>query len=171
VAERFGAATTFPTRSIEVVHLARRDPRVWDAPEICIEAVGHQMETLNDCLALVRKQGTVVAFGVPDQPVYAIDFETFFRKNEHLIAAVTPDWGEYLAKALNLFFSSRDELAALVTHRFPIQDAAKAFNLHERREDGALKVLLDASCWDRNSTNPYKEEPNRVETDYSYHCS
>jgi L-iditol 2-dehydrogenase len=148
VAEELGVDTTFPTRSIEVVHVARQDPGAWDAPEICVEAVGHQMETLNDCLALVRTQGTVVAFGVPDQPVYAIEFETFFRKNEHLIAAVRPEWSEYLAKARDLFSSCRDELAALVTHRFAIQDAAKAFTLYEQREDGVLKVLLDASCWE-----------------------
>ena len=148
VAEGLGADTTFPARSVEVGHVARQDPDVWDPPEICIEAVGHQMETLNDCLALVRKQGTVVAFGVPDQPVYAIEFETFFRKNEHLMAAVTPDWGEYLAKARDLYSSCRDELDTLVTHRFPIQEAAEAFALYERREDGALKVLLDALCWD-----------------------
>jgi threonine dehydrogenase-like Zn-dependent dehydrogenase len=148
MAERFGADTTFPMRSIEVVDFARQDPSTWDPPEICIEAVGHQMETLNDCLALVRRQGTVVAFGVPNQPVYAIEFETFFRKNEHLIAAVTPDWGEYLAKARDLFFSCRDELTTLVTHRFPIHEAAKAFTLYEQREDGVLKILLDASCWE-----------------------
>ena len=75
-------------------------------PDICIEAVGHQMETLNDCLELVRQQGTVLAFGVPDQPVYAIEYETFFRKNAHLIACVTPDWSEYLAKH-GMFFLQR----------------------------------------------------------------
>ena len=148
VAEGLGADVTFPVRSIEVVHYALQDPSAWEPPDICIEAVGHQMETLNDCISLVREQGTVVAFGVPDQPVYAIEFETFFRRNERLIAAVTPDWGEYLAKARDLYFSCQDELAGLVTHRFPIRDAAEAFALYEQREDGVLKVLLDASCWD-----------------------
>ena len=42
------------------------------------------METLNDCFELVRKRGTVLAFGVPDQHVYAVEYETFFRKNAHL---------------------------------------------------------------------------------------
>jgi threonine dehydrogenase-like Zn-dependent dehydrogenase len=68
VAAAFGADKTYPSRSIEVVHAARHNPDAWEAPDICIEAVGHQMETLNDCFELVRKRGTVVAFGVPDQP-------------------------------------------------------------------------------------------------------
>lgn len=150
VAEGLGATRTFPVRSIEVVHAARQNQGEWEPPEICIEAVGHQMDTLNDCLELVRKQGTVVVFGVPDQPVYAIEFESFFRKNAHLIAAVTPEWSEYLTKARDLFLACREELASLVTHRFPIQDAEKAFTLYERHGDGILKAVLDASYWESN---------------------
>jgi L-iditol 2-dehydrogenase len=126
------------------------DSREWEQPDICIEAVGHQMETLNDSFELIRKRGTVVAFGVPDQPVYAVEFETFFRKNAQLVAVVTPEWSEYLAKARDLFIECREELEMLVTHRFPIQAAAKAFTLYERHEDGLLKAILDASCWETN---------------------
>jgi len=148
VAERLGAARTWPLRSIEVVHASRHTPGEWEPPEICIEAVGHQMDTLNDCIELVRKRGTVVAFGVPDQPVYAIEYETFFRKNAHLVAIVTPEWSEYLTKARDLFLSDRTELETLVTHRFPIGDAQKAFTLYEHHADGVLKVIMDASGWE-----------------------
>lgn len=148
VAERLGATHTWPSRSIELVHASRQDPDVWEAPEICIEAVGHQMDTLNDCLELVCQRGTVVAFGVPDHPVYAIEYETFFRKNAHLVAVVTPEWSEYLVKARDLLLSHRSELEALVTHRFPIGNAQQAFTLYERHADGVLKVILDASRWE-----------------------
>jgi threonine dehydrogenase-like Zn-dependent dehydrogenase len=80
LAEGLGARRTFARRSIEVLHAVRQGSLEWTPPDICIEAVGHQMETLNDCLELVRKRGTVLAFGVPDAPVYAIEYETFFRK-------------------------------------------------------------------------------------------
>ncbi len=146
-AERWGATRTFPLRSIEVVHAARRNPAEWEPPDICIEAVGHQMDTLNDCLELMRKRGTVVAFGVPDHPVYAIEFETLFRKNAHLLAVVTPEWSEYLPKARDLFVQHRPELTTLVTHWFPIRQAEEAFSLYERRENRVIKVLLDASSF------------------------
>ena len=146
-AEGLGANRTFPQRSLEVLHTARQTTGLWDPPEICIEAVGHQMETLNDCLQLVQPRGTVLAFGVPDQPVYALEYEAFFRKNIHLLAVVTPDWSEYLAKAGDLFAANHQELEALVTHRLPIREAGKAFSLYERHEDGILKALLDASDW------------------------
>ena len=147
-AEKLGAARTWPMRSIEVVQASRQEADAWQAPDICIEAVAHQMDTLNDCLELVRKGGSVVAFGVPDQPVYTLEYETFFRKNAHLIAVVTPEWSGYLAKARDLFLSCRAELETLVTHRFPIGDAQQAFMLYERHADGVLKVILDASRWE-----------------------
>ena len=146
-AESLGATRTFPMRSAELIHQARAVPDAWKAADICIEAVGHQMNTLNDCFEMVEKLGTVLAFGVPDQPVYAFEYETFFRKNAVLIAAVTPDWKEYLAKAQSLFLENRIELSRLVTHRVPMGDAADAFRMYERREAGVLKVALDARGW------------------------
>jgi len=148
VAERLGVTRTWPLHSVEMVHASRQGADVWQAPEICIEAVGHQMDTLNDCIELVGKRGTVVAFGVPDHPVYTIEYETFFRKNAHLVAVVTPEWSEYLAKARDLFLAYRAELEILITHRLPIRDAQQAFILYERHADGVLKVVLDASGWE-----------------------
>jgi len=147
LAKNVGADRAYPMRSIEVVHLARQSLDEWQSPDICIEAVGHQMDTLNDCLELVRKRGTVVAFGVPDHDVYSIEFETFFRKNALLMATVTPAWDEYIGKARDLFSKYREELEPWVTHRLPIREAEKAFSLYERREDGIIKAVMDASGW------------------------
>jgi L-iditol 2-dehydrogenase len=142
-----GATECLTARSLEVLHDARQYPGSWDAPDICIEAVGHQMETLNDCLALVKYRGTVLAFGIPDQPVYALEYETFFCQNAHLVACVTPVWSEYLEISRDIFLSARKELEPLVTHRFPIRDAARAFTTYEKHKDGILKALIDMTEW------------------------
>ena len=105
------------------------------------------METLNDCFELVQKRGTVLAFGVPDQPVYAVEYETLFRKNLQVIASVTPVWSEYLVKAREVFLSAREELGKLVTHRFPVREADRAFSLYESHEDGIIKALINMSDW------------------------
>ena len=146
-AESLGATRTICRSSLELVHDARLSPESWDAPDICIEAVGHQMETVNDCLELVRNRGTVVAFGVPDHPVYALQYETFFRKNAVLMATVTPDWAEYLPKAQDLFLANVQELSRLVTHRLPIREAGPAFEKYALHEDGIIKAAIDASAW------------------------
>jgi L-iditol 2-dehydrogenase len=142
-----GATGCLTARSLEVLHDAKQFSGGWVAPDICIEAVGHQMETLNDCLGLVKYRGTVLAFGVPDQPVYALEYETFFRKNAHLVACVTPIWSEYLAISRDVFLSARAELEPLVTHRFPVREAARAFTTYEKHKDGILKALIDMSDW------------------------
>ena len=147
VAARMGATAYLTARSIEVLHEAKQNPKSWDAPDIIIEAVGHQMETLNDCLSLIKYRGTVLAFGVPDQNVYALEYETFFRKNAHLVACVTPVWSEYLAIFRDVFLLAREELEPLVTHRFPVREAAQAFSTYEKHEDGIIKALIDMSDW------------------------
>jgi threonine dehydrogenase-like Zn-dependent dehydrogenase len=146
-AESLGAEKTICGRGIETVQKMRSSPEDWAPPDIVIEAVGHQMDTVNDCLELVRKYGTVVAFGVPDQPVYALEYEIFFRKNAVLMGTVTPDWAAYLPKARELFEANREELSRLITHRFAIRDAEKAFAAYERHEDGIVKAIMDAARW------------------------
>jgi L-iditol 2-dehydrogenase len=146
-AETLGATQAICSRGIELIHRARAVPREWNPPDICIEAVGHQAETINDCLELVRKYGTVVAFGVPDRSVYAFEYEIFFRKNAQLIATVTPDWAEYLPKAQILYLANQEVLSSLITHRMPMREAEKAFGMYERHENGIIKAALDAGDW------------------------
>lgn len=147
VAEEMGASEVITAKSIDFLQNVRSSPTTRYEPDICIEAVGHQMETLNDCLSLVKQRGTILAFGVPDQLVYALEFETFFRKNAVLMACVTPTWSEYLEKSRDIYLAARSQLEALVTHRFPIRDAEKAFSLYESHYDGILKVSIDMSEW------------------------
>jgi len=144
-AEAHGATRVYARPASEVAQAAGDGLDGWIAPDLCIEAVGHQVQTINDCIHLVRPHGEILAFGVPDQPDYTIDFEGFFRKNAVLRAVVTPPWAEYLGKARDLFMAQRENWSALVTHRFPIRAARRAFELYERHADGIIKALLDAS--------------------------
>jgi L-iditol 2-dehydrogenase len=146
-AEYLGATETKCRSSVEVVHDARIRAGEWKPADICIEAVGHQMDTINDCIELVRKRGTVMAFGVPDHTVYALEYETFFRKNAILIATVTPEWTEYMSKAQDLFLANRKELLNFITHRMPVREAQRAFEMYERHEDGIIKAILDTQTW------------------------
>ena len=79
--------------------------------------------------------------------MYALEYETFFRKNAVLMGTVTPDWAEYLPKARELFIANRGELSQLVTHRLPIRETTRAFKMYERHEDGIVKTIIDARGW------------------------
>ena len=146
-AENAGADETFAMASENLLHWPGRDA-LREVPDICVEAVGHQTTTLNDCLYLVKRCGTVLALGVPDIAIYPFDFGRFFRWNLHLIGSVTPPWQEYLKRALTLVLRHQDELGFLITHRFSIHDAEAAFSMYEwPAGHPSLKVMLDGSGW------------------------
>jgi threonine dehydrogenase-like Zn-dependent dehydrogenase len=146
-AMQLGADCTHALTSSEAVHLARLDPVSWLLPDIVIEAVGHQTQTINDCLHLLRQEGNLLAFGVPDEPVYPLEDEIFFRKKARLVAVVTPKWSEYFPKARDVFLAHRSTLETLFTHRMEIQYAGQAFTAYEQHAAGLIKLLLDGSCW------------------------
>jgi threonine dehydrogenase-like Zn-dependent dehydrogenase len=144
---KFGATAFLTATSGEARALQRSRLTGWPLAEIVVEAVGHQPGTLNDAIALARSGGRLLALGVPDQPVYALDYERLFRKNLHLIASVAPQWETYLARAADLLCRFQTELKPLITHRFGMGAATAAYALAEQKEEGVLKVLLEASDW------------------------
>lgn len=153
-AHRLGAARTFALHSERLVsRIAGGD--AWQAADICVEAVGQQTRTINDCLYLVRHSGSVLALGVPLEPVYPFDYTRFFRQNVHLIASVTPPDETYMVRAADLVARHEQDLAFLITHQFAMEEAAEAFAMYEARGvEQALKVMIDGAVWP--ATGPVK---------------
>lgn len=146
-AQRLGAARTLDLHSDRLLsRLAQGE--TWEPADICVEAVGQQTRTINDCLYLVKRCGQVLALGVPLEPVYPLDYTRFFRQNLSLIASVTPSDETYLERAAGLVADHEQELAFLITDRFTPDRAAEAFTLYETRTgDRPLKVMIDGTSW------------------------
>jgi L-iditol 2-dehydrogenase len=108
-----------------------------------IEAVGHQMETINTAIRLVRNGGTILAYGVPDVEVYPIRYNELFRKNVHLITTVIPDLPRDFALAVQYIKSGRVNVDRFVTHEFAFDHLHDAFELFHSRRDNVLKVMLN----------------------------
>ena len=146
-AQRLGAARTLALHSDRLVSEIGQGT-AWEAADICVEAVGQQTRTINDCLYLVKRSGCVLALGVPLEPVYPFDYTRFFRQNVNLIASVTPPDETYMIRAAELVARYEQELAFLITHRFALDRAAEAFGLYETQgAEQALKVLIDGTIW------------------------
>lgn len=146
-ASSLGAARTFQTHSDRLLSLIAEDA-TWEPADICIEAVGQQTRTINDCLDLVKRCGQVLAVGVPLEPVYPFAYTRFFRQNIRLIGSVTPPDETYMERAAELVARYGQELAFLITHRFTLGRVAEAFTLYETRAGGhPLKVLIDGTSW------------------------
>jgi L-iditol 2-dehydrogenase len=146
-ARRLGAAETFEVHSDRLVSLIAQD-ETWQAADICVEAVGQQTRTLNDCLYLVKRYGRILAMGIPLEPIYPFEFMRFFRQNLHLVGSVTPPDESSMIRAADLVSQHQKELAFLITHGFTLDQAAEAFTLYETRTgDHPLKALIDGTSW------------------------
>jgi threonine dehydrogenase-like Zn-dependent dehydrogenase len=107
------------------------------APDIVVEVVGHQEQTIR----LVRRRGTVLLMGVP-RPGATLDLEAAFRKNVELISSVTPPWGEYFSKAYEMMKTHHTQLEKLVTDHVPFSEAPAAYERYANRASGRLKVAI-----------------------------
>jgi L-iditol 2-dehydrogenase len=115
-----------------------------ERPEIVIEAVGHQVGTLNDAIDAVGFGGRIVAFGVPDDPYYPLAFQELFRKNVSITTGTTDDWHINLTKAWHYLEDNASFARELVTHRFPVAEAQRAFECATTPLKGRLKVVIEA---------------------------
>ena len=110
--------------------------------------MGQQTRTINDCLYLVKRCGTVLALGVPLDPVYPFDYTRFFRGNLNLIGSVTPPDETFMLRAAELVGGHEEELAFLITHRFGLDSLSQAFTLYETRAgEHSLKVMINGADW------------------------
>lgn len=112
-------------------------------PDVVIEAVGHQVETLDDAVAACAPEGTVLYFGIPDQDVYPIDMERIMRQGLTLIGGVTRDRRSALLAADAYLADHPDLPGLLITHRFDRATLGEAFETACRPAVGRLKVVLD----------------------------
>jgi len=113
-------------------------------PTVVIEAVGHQVATLNDAVALVADGGEVVGFGVPDDSQYPLEYKDFFRKNLSLTAGTTSRWPVHLAEAQHHLVKHPRLAEALLSRVLPIWEAQRGYIEASRHTAGVVKVVLDA---------------------------
>ena len=111
--------------------------------DLAVEIVGHNQDTVNLCLNLTKRLGTVLAFGVPDDDVYAFNYRAFFSKNVTLIGSVGPDSLNDYPLAMDMIAQGRIDVSPIITHHLPFTEVQKGFELFIDHRDEAIKVVLD----------------------------
>ena len=111
--------------------------------DLVIEVVGHQTETINECLQLLKRDGTLLAFGVPDTQIYDFHFADFFRKNIRFIGSVGPDTPNDFPLAMDMIAQGRLDVAPIITHHLPFTEAQLGFEMALNRKDEAIKIVFD----------------------------
>jgi threonine dehydrogenase-like Zn-dependent dehydrogenase len=145
-------------KATHTVNVGDGDPvaavrEITDGPgaDIVVEAVGHQVETVHLAISLVRKHGTVLAFGVPDEQFYPLPVWDLMLQNIRFISSIHPQVERDLPLALAMILEGRMDVAPLITHRFAFEQSQAAFELAVERRDNPIKVLLtsDTSSWEK----------------------
>lgn len=115
-----------------------------DGADIVVDVVGHEVYLLDLCVSLVKQQGSILYFGLPDRD-YCPNFPhlEFLRKNIRLISSVGPEVDYDYTLARDMIAQGRINVAPLITHVLPFTEPQQAFEMFTARKDGAIKVFID----------------------------
>jgi len=106
--------------------------------DVAFECAGAE-GAVEDAVAAVRPGGRVVLAGIPDDDRTAFSASVSRRKG--LTIKIVRRMKHTYPRAVALVESGKVDVRSLVSHRFPLERAAEAFGVLERRE--GLKVVVE----------------------------
>lgn len=130
-------------------------------PDVCIDAVGmeavgnpmhHIMgvklklqagapTVINWCLNAVRRGGNVSIVGVYGPPFNTIPIGTAMNKGLTLRMGQC-NVKRYMPHLLEHIRKGNIDAKGIISHRFPLEDAPKAYDLFSKKQDGCIKCVL-----------------------------
>jgi threonine dehydrogenase-like Zn-dependent dehydrogenase len=113
--------------------------------DVVIEAAG-EVETINLALDLVKPFGFILYFGVPRGEHFPYHFERFFGKciQAKAIVGAQRETGQGSTRlALELIASGAANVGPILTHAFPFERVAEAYELQRTRDESAIKIVIE----------------------------
>ena len=114
--------------------------------DVVVEAAGTQA-SLARAIDLLAPSGTVVVVGVHFGAVQ-FDFWPLFHKEGRLIPSLgycRHEGGREMEDAAAMLAGDPEIARALITHRYPIEDAVEAFRVAADKTTGAIRVVIEPS--------------------------
>jgi len=106
--------------------------------DVVFEAAGEQT-AVDAGFAAVRPGGKVILVGIPDND--RTSFSAAVARRKGLTIKLVRRMKHTYPRAIDLVSNGLVDVRSLVTHRFPLEQAAEAFRLAARRE--GLKVMIE----------------------------
>ena len=138
LAGKYGASwVRNPDADDIVAEVAAREPLLLDA---VFECCGQQ-EALDQAVELLKPGGKLMIIGIPEFDRYSYCAETA-RRRELCFQNVRRQ-NECVGKAIDLVATGAVDPSFMVTHRFPLAEAKRAFDMVDTYSDGVLKALIE----------------------------
>ena len=115
-----------------------------DACDVVVEAAG-TAASLARSIELVAPGGTVVVLGLHLGTV-ELDWMPLFHREARVIPSLgycRHDGGREMEEAAAMIAADPEIPRTLITHRFPIQDAAEAFRVAGDKASGGIRVVIE----------------------------
>ena len=112
--------------------------------DIVIEAAGSK-ESLARAVELVAPRGIIVVLGVHLGTV-EVNWMPLFHREARIVPSLgycRHETGREMDDAAEMLAADPEIARALITHRFPIEDAAEAFRVAGDRSSGAIRVVIE----------------------------
>ena len=136
-AKRFGATQTFLVDNnarLSEIEAATQGRGV----DVAFEAAGTQ-DAIDTSVAAVISGGKVVLAGIPNDD--RTSFSASIARRKGLTIKLVRRMKHTYPRAIELVSKGLVDVRSIVTHRFPLEQAAEAFRVAERRE--GLKILIE----------------------------
>lgn len=144
ISEQYGATHTLHNADVDTL-TAVSELTNGELADIVIEAAG-EAETIQMAVSLVRKNGTILYFGVPRVHELEFPFFELFRKTalvRTIVGALADPNHECTRMALDLIERGEAKVTPMLTHNFPFDQVIDAFELQATRDEGAIKIVVD----------------------------
>jgi threonine dehydrogenase-like Zn-dependent dehydrogenase len=137
LAETLGALTVNPKEDDpeDVI----RELTEWRGADVVVDAVGHE-SALASTFNLVRQGGTISLPGMYVEDEASFPIGDMWLKNMNIVCGVANIQG-HMDELLELVRDKRIDPKAIISHRLPLSEAPKGYELFDSKE--ALKVVLD----------------------------
>ncbi len=114
--------------------------------DVVVEAAG-SAESMARCAELVAPGGTIVVVGVHYGPVQ-LDWMSLFHREARLVPSLgycAHDGVREFEEVAAMLAGDPEIARTVITHRFPLEDAADAFRTAADRGSGSIRVVIEPS--------------------------
>lgn len=139
---QFGATDLFdPSEAINEVFRHTKGT----GADVAIEAQ-EESRTFETALRVLRPGGTLSSVGMLFQPLMISDTSFENRAGNHTIVNSTCSGGKgRMERLLRLVENKRIDLTPMLTHRFPLEESATAYEMLVNQKQAAIKVAIQLS--------------------------